>query len=326
MQYECENCSRKFSSKSLYKRHICGKTFKTVKDLELYDRINKTDDVAMYEEEISDFKSKRIRRKKSEIISKYFCDICSKGFVRKYDMEKHRKSKHPEQPDTEYDSRVEKTDRNRDLLRRSRYKTADGEEYYKCEVCDKIITRSYNFMRHQSVHTGVRKYCCHICGNSFRLSGILSRHIQEFHLRIKNLSCDICSRKFSSKQSLQDHKLIHSNERSFVCDICNSAFKQKSALRIHKLFHSDNFPFVCTVCGKKYRRARDLKVHSWIHTGNRPYSCEVCNSRFRLSQDLKRHMKTHGNMEFHCDECGSKFSQLRYLNNHQRKHEKSKVD
>lgn len=269
--------------------------------------------------DISDTKPKKIRRKRSEITAEYFCDICQKGFTRKFDMKKHRLNTHKDAPEPT-DHKTKENVKRSELLNRCRI-TSEDKEAYKCELCNKVITHSDNFIRHQSIHTGIKEYFCHMCAKKFRTKNGLNRHIKEFHCRIKNYACDICKRKFATKSTLNEHKNLHTNERPFVCDICGKAFKQKASLHVHKIFHTDNFRFNCTVCGKKYRRARDLKVHSWLHTGHRPYSCDKCGYMFRLSQDLKRHSKTHNKISEHiCGDCGASFAQERFLNNHKKIH------
>jgi hypothetical protein len=44
--------------------------------------------------------------------------------------------------------------------------------------------------------------------------------------------CEICQQRFSAKQALEQHILIHSDERPLVCDYegCGARFRQQSAL------------------------------------------------------------------------------------------------
>ncbi|KAF5294031.1 hypothetical protein FQR65_LT10936 [Abscondita terminalis] len=247
-------------------------------------------------------KSSRVRRHKSDIVAEYFCDVCGKGFTRKFDMQKHRKSKHPNDPNP----KIEQTEqqKNVQLLKKCRVPSDDNKTYYKCEICNKLFRQSYNFMRHQTVHTGG-----------------LHRHITEHHYGVKKYHCDVCGKSFAAKATRDDHKNIHTNDRPFICDICGKAFRQKASLHIHKLFHGDNYRFTCDICGKKYRRASELKIHSWLHTGHKPHQCSICEAKFRLSQDLKRHLKIHDKLnECVCVECGSTFRQERYLKNHKKTH------
>lgn len=240
---------------------------------------------------VDTLKEKRPRRRKTEIVANHYCDVCNKGFTRQFDMKKHRALKHPDAPPLE--KTLTKTKENLDLLEKSKVPGNDGQNYYKCEECTKIFRHSYNFLRHQTIHTGIRPFFCHICGKSFRVSGGLQRHINEHHYGVKKYACEVCGKKFAAKATRDDHLNIHTNTRPFVCDICGKAFKQKASLHIHKLFHTNVYRYSCNVCGKKFRRANELKVHGYLHSGHKPHKCEICGAMFRLGQDLKRHGKVH---------------------------------
>lgn len=264
-----------------------------------------------------DFKENtRLRRKKCEIKANHYCDVCKKGFTRKFDMKKHRLSKHPDAPPNH--ETFKPTNKNTHLLAKCKVPGTDNQIYYKCETCGKLFRQSYNFIRHQTIHTGVRAFFCHICGKNFRVLGGLQRHINEHHYGVKKYGCEVCGKKFAAKSTRDDHLNIHSDTRPFVCDICGKTFRQKASLHIHKLFHTNNYRFSCNLCGKKFRRGNELKVHSYLHTGHKPHKCELCGAMFRLGQDLKRHAKVH--VQFVCVQCGRSFSHEKYLNGHVKEH------
>lgn len=265
-------------------------------------------------------KHRRIRRPKSELICNFPCDLCSKKFTRKNDLQKHRKQIHKDAPEI-LDKRKILLERNSQLLQKCKIHTEDGKECFKCEICKKIFNIRFNFIRHQTIHNDCDenfkdKNVCEICGKIFNALSGLKRHIKEFHNKIKERSCELCGKNFANKSVLNEHMNIHTNKRPFFCEICGKSFKQKSALYTHNLFHSNEFKFSCTICGKKYRRARALKIHSWLHTGDRPYSCDICGNTFRLIQTLKKHKKIHNISEFNCSQCNAYFPQERYLRKH----------
>jgi len=57
---------------------------------------------------------------------------------------------------------------------------------------------------HERVHTGIKPFCCKVCGRSFR---------QSVHLTT--------------------HQRTHSNERPFPCLLCQKAYKNRVDLRRH---------------------------------------------------------------------------------------------
>lgn len=291
----------------------CGITFETSLKLR------------KHEKEVHNIKPKRHRRRKTEIVAHFYCDLCEKGFTRKHDMVKHRNRTHVNFVDTGIEKKTRKS--NLAILQKCRNEDADGKVFYRCDYCQRVIMQSYNLMRHRTIHTGVREYFCHICGKSFRISNGLKRHIQGFHYQVKNFSCEVCEKTFTARASRDEHMNIHTNNRPWVCDICGKRFKQKASLHVHKVFHSDTYNFECSNCGKKFRRNQDLKVHSWIHTGHRPHQCHMCKATFRLRHDLTRHLRIHEKLsECVCNECGSVFSQERYLKVHRKIHKNIKSE
>jgi hypothetical protein len=54
--------------------------------------------------------------------------------------------------------------------------------------------------------------------------------------RPKQFCCEICQRRYSNKNSLQNHMGIHRGRTN--CDICRTVFSSKSNLNLHmKNFH-----------------------------------------------------------------------------------------
>ena len=71
-------------------------------------------------------------------------------------------------------------------------------------------------------HTVGNPYACDLCGNSFSRKDRLSKHRRMLHPdsissnnfenNLSFLSCDVCKAIFRDKESLNDHKLSHTND------------------------------------------------------------------------------------------------------------------
>lgn len=296
----CKTCDSKFDSRTRLKQHV---------------------------KEMHNIIQPRNRRRNDQIEPSFFCDVCNKGYTRKYDMEIHRNKLHPDEPIPGDNIQKNQREENKCFYRKCSVVEDNGETIYKCDICDRSFTEKYNLLRHRTIHTGDKSYCCQYCGKSFRVTSGLIRHINDCHLKIKKIQCELCSRKFTTRANRDEHMNIHTGTRPFVCDICGKAFKQKASLYSHNLYHKNVFKYHCTVCGKRYRRSQELKVHSWLHTGYKPYNCGQCKASFRLSHDFKRHMRTHNKVsECVCKECGSVFSQERYLRVHSKIHQQISIE
>lgn len=82
-------------------------------------------------------------------------------------------------------------------------------------------------------------FCCifNECGKSFRTKFNLKRHIETTHIKLKKFKCDVCSKLYSSKQNLIEHRYLHTGERPFHCEVCLENFRQASQLSLHKRTH-----------------------------------------------------------------------------------------
>ncbi len=96
----------------------------------------------------------------------------------------------------------------------------------------------YRMMRSQALLREGDEYFCSVlgCGKKFNSRFCLKRHFLTIHMGIKRFSCKICGRNFAQKQYLQEHINIHTLVHPYVCDypLCAQSFKQKSRLCQHK--------------------------------------------------------------------------------------------
>jgi uncharacterized C2H2 Zn-finger protein len=64
------------------------------------------------------------------------------------------------------------------------------------------------------------------------------------------MQCDDCGKRFSNRQTLQRHKILHTNIRDDIeCPSCPALFKDRRSLKQHKaLKHFGEKNFMCDVC------------------------------------------------------------------------------
>lgn len=196
-------------------------------------------------------------------------------------------------------------------------KVLHRQETFQCAECSKYFKLKDSYLRHMRIHKDERPFTCHMCGKQFRDSGGLTRHLKDVHAKLKNFTCDLCSRAFASKATRDDHRRTHTGERPYICDSCGKTFKSKASLYIHSKLHTDEFPHVCSYCNKRFRRRQEVLAHVTTHTGEKNHSCDVCEKKFRVKSELARHKLIHSESKpFVCGKCGLAFRQKRYLNNH----------
>ena len=87
----------------------------------------------------------------------------------------------------------------------------------------------------------VTSYCCmaEACDKVYNSKFNLKRHIESAHLSLTRFHCDLCAKGFSSKQSMVEHRYLHTGKRPFVCRVCGLRLRQASQLSLHKRVHTE---------------------------------------------------------------------------------------
>ncbi|KAB7504650.1 Zinc finger protein [Armadillidium nasatum] len=92
--------------------------------------------------------------------------------------------------------------------------------------------------------------------------------------------CKICGKKLSLKTSMKTHMRSHTGERRYECMYCHNRYALLSTLKRHVRIHTNDRPFRCDVCQKAYTQSSNLKRHYRQHTGERPFLCTICPKRY----------------------------------------------
>lgn len=138
-----------------------------------------------------------------------------------------------------------------------------------------ILSESGNKGRHpDDSHT-----CC-FCRNIFSNRSVLESHLKNFHLKTKNLCCDICDFKTAFQNDLKKHKLTHP-QILVECTVCG---KKVRFLNRHMRLHKPKVP--CPACKKAVSQS-GLKRHLMTHSDN-GIKCENCSDIFETKEDLRR--------------------------------------
>ena len=161
-----------------------------------------------------------------------------------------------------------------------------------------------------------------------------------------NVSCDMCSAKFNTKQLLSRHlrtclttlegdastrgkysrhckntKKSPRKETIYKCPTCDKSFNRIGHYNRHKRIHTGEKLFLCSTCGKSFSQLGDCKRHQLTNEGVKPYECPTCGKSFSCCANCKRHQRLHtGKKLYKCPTCGKSFSQLGHFKSHQHTH------
>lgn len=84
-----------------------------------------------------------------------------------------------------------------------------------CNQCGKIILVS-RMKYHLKIHSGDKSHLCELCGRAFVFRKSLNTHIRYNHLgqeRPKHFMCSTCGHTCTSRNHLEKHERIHTDER-----------------------------------------------------------------------------------------------------------------
>lgn len=177
-------------------------------------------------------------------------------------------------------------------------KYLDEKNSPKCPLCKVKLQDPSKMTYHIASHHS-NCFKCLECGEVFSFWKPLTGHLWRVHkIDMELYSCDLCDYKTFSLTNLNNnHKLIHSDVKSFVCSVCNKSFKNAKQLRNHKMIHKEKTPKavqVCDVCSKSFSNKRQLKLHmDGVHKKLKPFLCSYCGYKGASKSALKMHIRQH---------------------------------
>ena len=233
---------------------------------------------------------------------------------------------------------------------------------FECEICHKTICSLKNLKKHKKLHLNLRNYICKTCGNSFKRSDHLQRHMLVHSDNAKRFVCQYCNKKFLFNYHLRSHiEHVHSGNREvFTCEKCSEQFNKKCKLLKHeRREHKEKLEkFKCffPYCPKLFLMQKKLDEHLEKYHGNYDifdeeknicneeavkekleqkfspqkyktfFKCpfENCTKIYSTKYNLSVHIKTNHLKikEFKCNFCGKSF----YHNLSLKKHIKKEHD
>ncbi|XP_067635463.1 zinc finger protein 208-like [Eurosta solidaginis] len=304
---------------------VCGKNFKTTRDLKRH-KLYHSDD------------------------KPHKCDLCEKRFIKAAFLNYHMRTHTGEKPyKCKYCERCFTTTSVLNTHLRVHHL---GDNIHRCKFCP-LAFRLFSELRfHSTTHKDEDP--------DTRERNMAALREEEAKLKVNR--CDICGKRFKTKLLLKRHKRIHSDEKPHKCDFCEMRFVQAAYLNQHMRTHTGEKPYKCKYCDRCFTTKKLLHKHLRIHMGDNTYRCKFCPLAFRVASELRIHSTTHkdedqemrernmkalmeieaklkqqtlkrckenledgkqlkhqGN-ELECDICGKCFSQKSYLRHHKRLH------
>ncbi|XP_028588381.2 zinc finger and BTB domain-containing protein 41 isoform X1 [Podarcis muralis] len=245
-----------------------------------------------------------------------------------------------------------------------------GEKPFQCDICHQRYSTKSNLTVHRKKHNDEivchkKEHKCPYCNKLHATKKTLVKHLKRFHpekvqeflskkKKSEGWKCDICNKSFTRRPHLEEHMILHTQDKPFKCTYCEEHFKSRFArLKHQEKFHLGPFPcdicgrqfndtgnlkrhiecthggkrkWTCFICGKSVRERTTLKEHLRIHSGEKPHLCSICGQSFRHGSSYRLHLRVHhDDKRYECEECGKTFIRHDHLTKHKRIHSGEKA-
>ena len=142
---------------------------------------------------------------------KYKCEICHRGFSRRYRMREH------------YNTHIRKQEQ---------MEIEKANSDYECKHCHQQFQTLIDLYQHTKNPKDCKPFKCKLCGGGFKLNRELEKHYKE--TECKPYQCLMCPRKFAKSTDLEVHS---AEEHLLECKVCHKKFKDVQMLKVHSFMH-----------------------------------------------------------------------------------------
>ena len=169
---------------------------------------------------------------------------------------------------------------------------------YQCKYCEYETLRGYAISNHERIVHETNLVKCGVCSKEYKGEKNLKEHVESIHMKITQVTCDICQQVCSSKTTLGIHKrmkhsgFVHPTQQ---CPVCGEMIKMVTTMRLseHMIRAHENFEF------DKRSKEEQEKRFFCTHEG--------CRKMFFFAKDLKIHAKGSHEKSIPCPQCDMKF-------------------
>lgn len=258
--FSCEQCSRLFLTKILFKNHNYDHH-----TLDKHWKCKKCD-FSSYQ----NFKFKTHMRAHSKLIQCSSSE-CKQQFTRKRQVHYHMLKEHPDE-----------------------IEASNFFPRYRCKICNLSFVDRCNREKHVLCkHFGVRPFSCKYCPYTSSRLHVVAQHQLIRHLHPAKLRCSLCTKKFHDEKLLEDHLKLHIFHQ---CPFCPFKASSQRLICEHGIeAHNKNIKlYKCVNCPASFTRNSHLNRHNKSSMCNKVvkislHECSKCFKKFANSKKLKWH-------------------------------------
>ena len=134
---------------------------------------------------------------------------------------------------------------------------------------------------------------CVYCGNEYKRSQELRRHILQHRSDLPPSSCPLCGKKYLRRSDMLVHvRVAHEGLRKY-CDLCEFSAGYRSEVNRHRRTQHLGERFPCSLCGKEFVSAQNLAQHRDNTHIQIKHDCAICAKKLSSKISLYRHTLIH---------------------------------
>lgn len=212
-------------------------------------------------------KKSKVRVRPGVKKKKFLCEICKERsftlevYLRKHKLQVHRVKEVVQEPPTTCTA-CDRTFTN-NLRLKEHIQRMHGEKDQICHLCGKAYSTERALQIHfhitHPVELDFASYICDFCNKQYTGRHNILHHFKNWH---KLRECKPCNKKYYSYHSWLLHRqALHEPLKQFSCDSCSKTFSTKKYLQQHKKVHSQT-GYICPVCpDQKFSFSTTLRSH-----------------------------------------------------------------
>ncbi|CAL4178848.1 unnamed protein product [Meganyctiphanes norvegica] len=174
--------------------------------------------------------------------------------------------------------------------------TKGSKQRFECMECEDVFDTRDDLIKHMDEHFDSGTFSTDLAIERYKKNREKNNKLSK---PMKNFHCPLCSYKCVKKRRLEDHMVVHSDEKPFSCTHCDFKTKHQLSLKTHtKKKHGGKESQACVI-GELRRIQPKLKPKIETLLNGQIYTCTEpdCNFVTKNVNEITEHMDTHDELQ-----------------------------